>query len=91
MKSDNLDKVEARKTSSTNKMMPINSNTWVNNSKKLQKKWLTGKRGISVDESIFKDKLFERSSFYDMNENIVHDMKEYFQSMKQYLVLPEIT
>jgi len=66
--------------------MPVGLNSWVSNNKRLQKKWLAGKRGISVDESMLKTKKIDKVTTFENNGDVVHDLKEYFQSMKHYLV-----
>jgi hypothetical protein len=67
-------------------MMPMTSSNWVSNSKKAQAKWLSAKKGASVSSKQRREppqRMFECEM---NNETVMNDIKEYFYSMKQYLV-----
>ena len=64
-------------------MMPSSSSVWVNNTKRLQKKWAFNKKRDSSGE--FEAKKSVKSNAYSSDNNI-HDLSNYFQSVKNYFV-----
>lgn len=66
-------------------MMPFNNSSWVNNTKKIQKRWMAEKRGESADVCASPKKRQVRP-FYESNDICQGDLRDYFQSMKHYFV-----
>ena len=68
-------------------MLPANSCNWVNHTKKVQAKYLA-KKSMSI-ETKSKQKQPEKAFESQMNGRIVDasDIKEYYYSMKNYLVI----
>jgi hypothetical protein len=67
---------------SSAKMMPPASNTWVNNSKRVQMKNSLSKRGSS-DEAPMRAKPQHLDEF---NDDLAHDLKDYLQTVKSFFV-----
>lgn len=67
-------------------MLPVTTSNWVSNSKKVQSRWLAGKRGISIDSKPRRERPERKFEVEMNNEVVMNDIKEYFYSMKQYLV-----
>jgi hypothetical protein len=64
-------------------MMPSSSSVWVNNTKRLQKKWALNKGRDSIEEIEVNKSL--KSNVYS-NDNNIQDLSNYFQSVKHYFV-----
>jgi hypothetical protein len=65
-------------------MMPSSSSVWVNNTKRLQKRWALNKKRESIEEIIQTNK-FVNSNGYSY-DNTIHDLANYFQCVKNYFV-----
>lgn len=63
--------------------MPSSSSVWVNNTKRLQKKWALNKGRDSIEEIEVNKSL--KSNVYS-NDNNIQDLSNYFQSVKHYFV-----
>lgn len=63
----------------------MNGSNWIANSKKAQSRWVGVKKGSSVGTRLKErpEQQFEREMNNDL---LINDIKEYFYSMKQYLV-----
>lgn len=65
-------------------MMPSSSSVWVNNTKRLQKKWAFNKKRDSIEEMIQANKAVKGN--VNPYDNTIHDLSNYFQSVKNYFV-----
>ena len=66
----------------SSKMMPINTSTWVSNTKRIQKKLAITKKGSNSEE------VARQKGHYveEANEEYASDLKDYIHSVKTYFV-----
>lgn len=66
--------------------LPTTSSNWVANSKRVQAKWVPGRKKIGGEPQQQRDGHGRAPEESGEGSEAVRDLKEYFSSMKQYLV-----